>query len=133
MTKPDKFVIIDDDVTATMLYSLILKHSLDRNLVVHCFNDPAEGVNFIENELKQTEENSQTVLFLDIDMPLITGWDVLDLIVKMEDHVKNQLSIFMLSSSIAPADKSRAINHHLVADFIEKPLTAEKVRDLVKL
>jgi CheY-like chemotaxis protein len=133
MIKPDKFVIIDDDVTATMLYSLILKHSLDRNLVVHCFNDPAEGVNFIENEINQTEANSQTVLFLDIDMPLITGWDVLDLMVKMEGHIKNQLTIYMLSSSIAPADKTRAINHPLVTDFIEKPLTAEKIRELDKL
>ena len=132
MKTQNKFLIIDDDDTATLLYSLILMHALGDKINVKCFNLPNDGVNYINDELKDAE-NLKIVLFLDINMPILTGWDVLDLIDKMHESIKKQLIIFMLSSSINPNDKMRATAHPLVADFIEKPLTVEIIQDLVKL
>ncbi len=131
MTATDKFVIIDDDDVAIMLYNLTLKHALGNKTDVRCFNMADDGVTYINNELKKPGTKSKTILFLDINMPLLTGWDVLDLIEKMDENIKKQLIIFILSSSVDPNDKERALDHPLVTDFIEKPLTIERLQALI--
>ncbi|MGZ3932113.1 MAG: response regulator [Bacteroidia bacterium] len=133
MKTKDKFLIIDDDAMSTLIYSAALKLALGKEADVHCFNLPNDGVSYIKNDFKNPEKKSQTILFLDINMPILTGWDVLDLIDQMDGNIKEQLIIFMLSSSIDPKDKKRAADHPLVADFIEKPLTVEKLQALFKL
>ncbi|MDO8999548.1 MAG: response regulator [Bacteroidota bacterium] len=130
MKTNNNFLIIDDDETSTMLYSLILKIALGDKIEVQSFNLPNEGINFIKNKFENLDPSSKTILFLDINMPVLMGWDVLDIIEKMDDDIKKQLIIFMLSSSIDPNDKKRVIDHPLVTNFIEKPLTIEKIHSL---
>lgn len=126
-----KFLIIDDDCIATLLYTLILQQALGEKIHVHSFNLPDEGINYIKKESNNIDTKSKTILFLDINMPLLMGWDVLDLIDKMDDSTKKQLVVFMLTSSIDPKDKKRALDHPLVTDFIEKPLTVEKIESVL--
>jgi CheY-like chemotaxis protein len=130
MNTKNKFLLIDDDTIATMLYSMVLKRALGDSIDVQSFNNPEEGVYHLKNELKNSEVKSQTFLFLDINMPILMGWDVIDLIDKMDDNIKEQITIYMLSSSISQKDKKRALDHQLVSDFIEKPLTLEKIHAL---
>ncbi len=115
------------------MYSLILKYTLGNKIYVKCFNFAVDGVNYIKNEFKNSVANLQTIVFLDINMPILNGWDVLDLISKMDKNIKKQLIIFISSSSIYSHDRERAMNHALVTDFIEKSLTVEKVQALFKL
>ncbi len=133
MNAKNKFLIIDDDTTATLLYGMILKLALGEKIDLQTFNLPEEGVNYIKNELKDSESTSQIILFLDINMPILTGWDVIDLIDKMDEKIKEQITIYILSSSIDNKDKKRAMDHPLVSDFIEKPLTVEKIQALFYL
>ena len=65
-------------------------------------------------------------------MPITDGWEALRIIEKLDENIKKQLSVFMLSSSIDPNDKKRAMEHPLVLDFIEKPLTVAKIESIFK-
>lgn len=132
MKIPGKFIIIDDDPTAVLLCSIMIRHALGTETKVQTFVSGDESVRAIENEYDPEKAERSIVLFLDINMPVTSGWEVLEMISQLNDNIKRQLCIFMLSSSIDPADRERSMNHQMVCDFIEKPLTADKVAALFK-
>ena len=80
--------------------------------------------------LKILSEATPNIVFLDINMPVLSGWDVLSKFTNFPDEIKNQFTIYILSSSVAVEDKEKADKCPLVAGFVEKPLTAELLQDL---
>ena len=71
------------------------------------------------------------VIFLDIDMPLMDGFQFLDEFDKMSEYIKNNCSIIMLTSSINPQDLSKAKKSHYVKKYINKPLTQDALEKLM--
>jgi len=65
-------------------------------------------------------------------MPIWSGWDFLDNFEKLDDKIKKQIRIYMLSSSVDPGDEQRAGKNKNVADYIEKPLTQEIIHSILK-
>jgi CheY-like chemotaxis protein len=70
------------------------------------------------------------MIFLDIDMPLMDGFQFLDEFDKMSDYIKNNISIIMLTSSINPQDLSKAKKSNYVKKYINKPLTQDALEKL---
>jgi CheY-like chemotaxis protein len=64
-------------------------------------------------------------------MPIWSGWDFVEHFDKLDENIKNRFKIYMLSSSIDNNDKQRAMDNKNVVDYIEKPLTKEKVFSLL--
>lgn len=62
------------------------------------------------------------VIFLDLTMPIMDGWDFLESFRETDLPGKEEIKIYVLSSSINPTDKERALSHKEVSDFISKPL-----------
>lgn len=69
------------------------------------------------------------VIFLDLNMPVMDGWDFLDEFRKLS--VPSKVDIYILSSSIDPADTTRAKQYAEVRDFLVKPLTSGKLKELM--
>jgi CheY-like chemotaxis protein len=67
------------------------------------------------------------IVYLDINMPNLSGWEILDKFNAFPPSVKKNVRIFMLSSSIDPKDRRRASENQLVNGYIEKPLTIAHV------
>lgn len=132
MNKRSEFEIfvIDDDPVSNMLTeeSILELYHPDR---VHIHTNPIIGIEEIKVKLKQ-EAHTSIILLLDINMPYMSGWDVLDvLIAALKDENNNLLRIFMLSSSVAIADKIRAATNPYVSGYLEKPLTIKDLTDLI--
>ncbi len=89
---------------------------------VHAFTDPEKGVSYVEMALADSHAGD-AILFLDINMPSLTGWDVLDKLGTFGKAFKDRIKIFMLSSSINPSDKEKAAGNKLVSGYISKPLS----------
>lgn len=83
--------------------------------------------------LKETLRNGMDlpcIIFLDINMPVMDGWEFLDAFGELEGS-RNSV-IYMLSSSVDPSDADRARSYSLVRDYLTKPLNQEKLDDLNK-
>ncbi len=123
MTKARKrFLIVDDDPQNNSLSKMALKRSLGE-VLVNDFVIPEDGLEFIENEPSHNPPDGKTTLFLDINMPTMTGWEFLEKFKTFKPSLKEQYNIYILSSSVDPSDIKRAHANPLVVDFIEKPLS----------
>ena len=120
-----KVVVIDDDSSNNYIFKIILKRLCRPALPdITDFTLPAEGVSYLTRMLTNGS-NDGIVLFLDINMPVLMGWDVLDRLNQLPDFAKERLTVLMLSSSIDLADKVRANKHPLVERFVAKPITTD--------
>lgn len=69
------------------------------------------------------------LIFLDLQMPVLDGWDVLDSIQK----AKISAPVAIITSSIQPEDEQKVQNYQEILDFIVKPLTADKIQKSLDL
>lgn len=111
--------IIDDDPIFVLLFKKIIEKS-ERFNKVQNFPD---GQFAIEELLKIHQEGSvlPDIIFLDLNMPNIDGWQFLEEIQKY--NFINKLTIYIVSSSIDSHEIERAKQYQCVKNFISKPIT----------
>lgn len=121
---PD-LIVIDDDPINNMICVKMLRHLLPMT-DVKAFTQPSNGISHITGSYSNNDD--KLVLFLDIDMPALSGWEVLQQIGLLPADLKKRMQVFILTSSVDPVDRLSAANDPLVASFITKPLSQEKLR-----
>jgi CheY-like chemotaxis protein len=130
-SKPLRYIVIDDDPHNNLSCTIAIKAAIS-TASVHCFTVPEEGLDYIETEYARTRQAIPTVLFLDINMPSMTGWEVLERFKDFAVPIKEQITIYILSSSVSPIDQELAHANPFVADYIIKPLTKSKVFQIIE-
>ncbi len=128
LLNPD-FIIVDDDHVNNYLSELII-HKVFPSADLQIFTDPHAGLKYIGSHLPDTN-SKPTILFLDINMPTLSGWEFLEEFERYGIATKEQVRIYMLSSSIDPTDTDRIANSKIINGYITKPLTAENVKKAI--
>ncbi len=116
-----RFILVDDDPLTNLLTKKIIERNLGE-VEVKDFDAPELALEYIVTEFEHKKFADKTILFLDINMPTLTGWEFLEKYETFSTPIKNQFNIYILSSSIDPMDIERAKLNPLVIDFIEKPI-----------
>jgi two-component system chemotaxis response regulator CheY len=129
MSEETKYIIVDDDPLNNTICSLMLRRTL-HEVGIKTFAQPWEGLVFIQNNTNYLTPHS--VLFLDINMPALTGWDFLGHYEKLGEEIKKRISIYMLSSSINQRDRNKAKTYPCVKGFVSKPLTTETILSIAE-
>ncbi|WP_194776915.1 response regulator [Pararhodonellum marinum] len=117
------FLIDDDPINNLINKRLIGKLALSDSIV-----------EFLEVEhaidaLRCTGQEKKILIFLDINMPVKNGWDFLTYYKTHFAHRKD--TIVMLSSSIDFQDRQKAKQFSIVDGYLEKPLTHEKIHEIL--
>lgn len=120
-------IIVDDDRIFHFLLSVML-NEIKISTKPHCYS---EGMEFLNHWKEQRESGTGTLIFLDLNMPLINGWEVLDKLQKEEDL--NDTHIIIITSSIDPKDRSRAMAYPMVIDFLVKPIDIQSLSNIKSL
>ena len=120
-------VLIDDDATALFLTKRLLHHE-GLSDTVAAFQCTTEALDFLGQQALLGR--GPQVVLLDLNMPLVSGWDFLDLLQAHDEQLRSQCIVYVLSSSMNPADKARAAAHPLVTGFLCKPLNKEKIQQI---
>ena len=115
-----RILLIDDDAGNNTVSRIFLKKVVIETEIV-AFTDPELGLEYIATEY--AKKPVTTILLLDINMPILSGWDVLERFMRMPEAIKKYFTIYILTSSINRDDKQRAAAHPLVSAYIEKPMT----------
>lgn len=100
-----RFIIIDNDAVNNLLCTLTIKDVAGKAEIKN-FDTGLKAFDYIAREYSDAE--IPTILLLDINMPIWSGWDFLDNFEKMDEKIKRQIKIYMISSSIDTNDKNRA-------------------------
>src|SRR6185436_428149 len=119
MSTTRNYIIVDDDPINNIICKMQLEIALGA-INIKTFELPEEGLEFIEKEFVKSPV--PTILFLDINMPSISGWEFLDQYEKFIEDVKTQIAIYILSSSVDPRVKDKATANKYIKGFLSKPL-----------
>ncbi|HYG17172.1 MAG TPA: response regulator [Bacteroidia bacterium] len=128
MSNNTLFVLVDDDLLNHIISIATIKKTLNYPRIKD-FIDPEAGVDFIKK--LNPSKSLKVIVLLDINMPVMAGWDVLNELEKLDAKIKKQIQVFVLSSSVYQEDKARANSYNLVTGYIEKPLNAAKFEALL--
>lgn len=124
MKKIDLVYIIEDDVVSTFLIQKII----DQSNIVEQSLTFANGLEAFNSLIEQ--ENIPAVIFLDINMPVMDGWEFLEAF--DEFPFSKNIPVFILSSSIDSGDIEKSKNYEHVKGFLTKPLTNEKFLKVIE-
>ena len=124
-------MLIDDNEIDNLINQKIVEASnICENIFSHTGGKSA--IEFLKNMEKITSaiEALPEVIFLDIDMPLMDGFQFLDEFEALTDSTKTHCKIVMLTSSINPQDMNKSQKYPFVKKYINKPLTQDNLRKL---
>lgn len=127
-------MLIDDDDVTLMICKLRLKKSGFCNNVITADNGE-EAVKLLEDQFKLplTERNLPELIFLDLNMPIMDGWQFLE---AFENRYLDEMpgsKITILSSSVDPIDEEKASKYSFVTGFINKPLTDLNLKAMMEM
>ncbi|ADY52917.1 response regulator receiver protein [Pseudopedobacter saltans DSM 12145] len=123
-----KILIIDDDEINNFIATKLIDRIEPPAVVSTCLNGK-EGMDFLESNIGNTEKLPDIIL-LDINMPVMNGWQFLDAFDKIKDRMGKDIHINMLSSSVYNDDITKSQTYSTVRKFISKPLTTDKIKEI---
>ena len=120
-----KTLIVDDNKLNHFILGIHLRENGSFSSPISLYS----GSEIIE-KLKETSTIDEKILiFLDINMPKIDGWQVLDFIDQF--YLKDNISVIVLTSESSPQIRERAFAYTSVINFIEKPINKEKILEIL--
>lgn len=122
-----KVLVVDDDDIVVMIHTTLIKKSkLDLNPL--SFSNGKDVLAYLSGN---QNPDQKYLVFLDINMPEVNGWDFMDAI--NIEAFTDQIFIVMVTSSINKIDKEKAKSYHKVIAFLEKPMKKEDCEQIMLL
>ncbi len=121
MSKIKTCCIIDDDPIFIYGTKRMIKETDFCNSVI-VFNNGEDALMGLKEAYKIDLELPQ-VIFLDLNMPIMNGWEFLDELIKLPNTSLNNTVIYVTSSSVDPRDIERVKEYELISNYILKPIT----------
>ncbi|MDX1768454.1 MAG: response regulator [Arenibacter troitsensis] len=122
-------IVDDDDIYQFTMVRTMKSLNLTDNIMV--FSDGEEALDFMLDNLHNDKELPD-VIFLDIDMPIMDGFQFMEEYVKIKPKLGKKITIYMVSSSVDPVDIDRAKKITEITDYIVKPITHDQLTTIVQ-
>jgi CheY-like chemotaxis protein len=128
MRKINNAWIIDDDKILTYVLQRIMG-SVDSIENIEIFQNGKEAINQL-SIIKKNPESLPDIILLDLNMPIMDGWQFLDEFEKI--NIDKKITLYIVSSSIDVQDHNKAKSYKAVADFLIKPIGKKQIEQMVE-
>lgn len=123
--------LIDDDKIYQFTARKILESTgLAKNIL--SFYNGSEAIGFLKESGNGDQERLPDVIFLDINMPVMNGWQFLEEYHKITDSLGKAITIYVVSSSVDDCDIQKSREFTTVTDYIVKPINRIKYQQLIE-
>jgi CheY-like chemotaxis protein len=127
----NSILCVDDDPITLMLCKKVIVKAEFSNEILFAHNGQ-EAIDLFEKLKSDNTLVPPQIIFLDLNMPIVNGWDFLDYITKNNAPCLDNTKVIILSSTIDPADSNKAKQYDIVSHFISKPITVEILQEIKK-
>ena len=131
-SKPVSVLLVDDDEINNFISIKLIKKALLNTEIMACLNGKFAIDQLVELQRQDINKLSDYIL-LDINMPIMNGWEFLDEYKRLNIDPLGKTKIYIISSSVFSNDINKARSYPLVKDFISKPLNVDKIIELFKV
>jgi CheY-like chemotaxis protein len=121
-------LLIDDDDINNFLSREIIGMSMPW-AKIESFTNPEEALEYIHEKLT-LQQPLPDIILLDINMPLMDGWEFLNAIDQLEQRSLFNTRVYLYTSSVYHEDQLKAQNHSIVEKLFTKPLTTEALEEI---
>ncbi len=128
MKKLKSILLVDDDVSTNFLHELIIKNA---GCTEH-FHFALNGQEALDYLHKQYDSKATLpeILFLDINMPVMNGWEFLEEFALLPNEIKQTVAVVMLTTSVNPDDEDKATALPFVKAFRNKPVSESLIQEI---
>lgn len=123
MTGVKNILLVDDDPGVTFLNRYMLEKSFVKG-EIFIAQHGREAI-----ELMEAKKLLPDVIFLDVNMPVMNGFEFLEAL-KAKPDWYNNTNVYMLTSSLREEDKKKALAHSCVKKYFEKPITENMIKEV---
>lgn len=126
MNQLNRILLIDDDASINFLHSEVLKFKAVS--ASYALLDSSPGA--LDTLRKSEKEELPDLILLDLNMPVVNGWDFLDQVKTFDEDIQN-IPVVILTSSMNPDDIAKSKNYTNVIGFLSKPLDVDELTEVM--
>jgi len=129
MSEPFTICFIDNDEVYQYMFTRSLKaHELTKK--ISTFPDGEQAISFLKANIDNKAELPD-IIFLDINMPIMDGWQFIEEYIKIKPRIGKQVTIYLITSSTDAADIEQAKKIGEISDYLVKPINPDMLKAIL--
>jgi response regulator of citrate/malate metabolism len=121
------YILIDDDPIINTVHKKIIQRA-DQEAAILSFVSSKNALQYLNSSADSTEHQ---IIFLDINMPELNGFEFLDAMIEKQVLKRHALDIYIVTSSLNIKDRMKANEYSILKGYLGKPMSVDTIKAIL--